>query len=91
MHRLELAYEGTKHKDSRTNCTLETAKPHSEKHVKAPFDLCFLERGFHCNLSDQGMNWCQQTLQKKSEQKACLLPMQVAVLLTLDPPQIDLH
>jgi hypothetical protein len=70
---------------------LETAKFHSEKHVKAPFDLCFLERGFHCNLPDQGMNWCQQTLRKDSEQKACLLLMQVAVLLTLDPPQIDPH
>jgi len=55
MHRLELASLGTKHKDSRTNCTLETAKLYSKKHVKAPFDLCFLERGFHCNLPNQGI------------------------------------
>jgi hypothetical protein len=31
MHRLELASLGTKHKDSRTNCTLETAKLYSKK------------------------------------------------------------
>ena len=73
------------------SCTLGTVKLHSEKHVKAPFVLCFLERGFHHNLPDQGLNWCWQALLKKSEQKACLRPMQVAVLLILDPPQIDLH
>jgi hypothetical protein len=73
------------------SCTLGTVKLHSEKHAKAPFVLCFLERGSHHNLPDQGVNWCQQALLKKSEQKACLRPMQVAVLLILGPPQIDLH
>jgi len=59
MHRLGLASERTKHKDCRENCTLETVRFHSEKHVKAPFDLRFLEKGFRCSLPDQGMNLFQ--------------------------------
>jgi hypothetical protein len=73
------------------SCTLGTVKLHSEKHVKAPFVLCFLERGFRHYLPDQGMNWSQQAVLKKSGQKACLRLMQVAVLLILGPPQRDLH
>jgi hypothetical protein len=82
---------GEKHKDAEQSCTLGTVKLHSEKHAKAPSVQRFLERGFHHNLTDQGMNWYRKALLKKSEQKVCLKPMQVAVLITLGPPQIDLH